>query len=193
VVNKDEFRIEKRKILTQISRGAVYIHPTDTIYGFHCASTRLDAVEKIRRLKMRGRRTGFILLASDLRMVDGMVESWPGESRKLLACIWPASLTAILPASERIPRILSLRGKVAVRVPDLKELRMLIRAVGEPIVSTSVNVTGTRALTRINDIKEAFPGIDAYVSQRGRPSSSPSTVVDFTVFPPCPIRIGSCH
>ncbi|MCK4236473.1 MAG: Sua5/YciO/YrdC/YwlC family protein, partial [Candidatus Krumholzibacteria bacterium] len=115
---------------------------------------------------------------------------WPGESRKLLAGIWPAALTAVLPSSGQVPGVLSPRGKVAVRIPAFGELRKLIKAVGESIVSTSVNVTGGKSLTRIDEIKKTFLGLDAYVSQRGRPRVSPSTVVDFSVFPPRRIRTG---
>ncbi len=64
----DRFTIKQVKII--IRAGGIAVLPTDTLYGFHCAASRLDAVERIRLLKGKGTGTGFILLASDLDMVD---------------------------------------------------------------------------------------------------------------------------
>lgn len=178
------------KIAVVISEGGIAVLPTDTIYGFHCSASRLDSIELIRRLKGCGGRSGFILLASGVDMIDSLVEKWPGRSRKLLAGIWPAPLTAILPASDGVPGILAPRGTLAARVPDLEELRALIRRVGKPLVSTSVNISGREPLARIGEIKRAFPGLGAYASRRGRSRKSPSTVIDFTADPPRVVRSG---
>ena len=178
------------RIAAVISEGGVAVLPTDTIYGFHCAASRLDGIARIREIKDCGGRSGFIILASGIDMVDSLVERWPGKSRKFLARIWPAPLTAILPASGENPEVLAPRGTLAVRVPELAELRALIRRVGEPLVSTSVNISGKEPLSRIGEIKRAFPGLDAYASRRGMSRKSPSTVVDFTTDPPRVVRSG---
>lgn len=179
-----------RKVAARIAAGGVAVLPTDTVYGFHCAVSRLEAVETIRRFKGRRGKSGFILLASDVAMAGRLVARWPGESRKLLTDIWPAPLTAILPARKEFPPVLSSRGTIAVRVPAHANLRALIKSVGEPLVSTSVNVSGHRPLTRMADIRKAFPGLDAYLGQRGRPPESPSTIVDFTLRKPALVRAG---
>jgi tRNA A37 threonylcarbamoyladenosine synthetase subunit TsaC/SUA5/YrdC len=45
-------------------------------------------------------------------------------------------------------------------------------------------------MTRIADIRRAFPGLGGYLSQRGRSSVLPSTIVDFTVDAPILVRAG---
>lgn len=174
-----------------LAAGGVAVLPTDTLYGFHCAASRLDAAERIRAAKGRGVNAGFILLACDLDMVDGLVSRWPARARETLRGIWPAPLTAILPASRAVPRGLSPRGTVAVRVPAREELRAIIRLLGEPAVSTSVNITGRRPMSRIAAIRARFPGFEAYLSLRGRPLGLPSTVVDFTGAAPRLVRAGA--
>jgi L-threonylcarbamoyladenylate synthase len=173
-----------------LSAGAVLILPTDTLYGFHCAASCRAAIERIRALKGRRSGVGFILLASDLAMADRLVASWPRGARAALAAAWPAPLTAVLPASSRVPCSAARRGSVAVRIPAHDRLRRLIRALGTPVLSTSVNVSGRPPMTRIADIRRSFPGLAGYLSRRGRPSASPSTVVDFTRGEPSVVRAG---
>ncbi len=179
------------RVAAVLASGGVAVLPTDTIYGLHCAASRLDAVERIRKLKGRSRGIGYILLAADARMAERVVSRWPGEARGILSRLWPAPLTAILPARRRLPAALAPRGAVAVRVPADAALRALVAAVGEPLVSTSANVSGGRPLARIGDIERAFPGLDAYVSRRGRSPAAPSTIVDFRRARPSLVRRGA--
>jgi L-threonylcarbamoyladenylate synthase len=186
-------RLDRRTAVAAASilaAGGVVVLPTDTLYGLHCAASCRAAVARIRALKGRGGTSGFILLASDMAMAELAVARWPGSSKDLLASAWPAPLTAVLPASPGIARTVAPGGAVAVRVPASESLRFLIAAVGEPIVSTSVNVSGRPPMTRIAWIREVFPGLDAYLSGSGRPSASPSTVVDFRRATPRLIRAG---
>ena len=179
-----------RTVARLLASGGVAVLPTDTIYGFHCAASNLEAIAKFRRIKGRGAKGGFILLAVDCTMAATVVARWPGAARTRLAGIWPAPLTAILPARRKLPSILAPGGAVALRVPAYKELRALIESLGEPIVSTSVNVSGREPMTRITGIRKAFPGLDAYLSHRGRPAGLASTIVDFTSARPLLVRVG---
>jgi len=173
-----------------LASGGVAVLPTDTLYGFHCVASNGEAVERIRALKGRGTGEGFILLVSDIGMAGSVVARWPGASKALLESIWPAPLTAILPGRRLLDQALAPRGSVAVRVPALSELRTLIRRLGEPVVSTSVNLSGGLPLATISEVRRQFPGLEAYVSQRGRRSGAPSTIVDFTSRNPRLIRAG---
>lgn len=179
-----------RSAAAVLASGGIAVLPTDTIYGFHCVASNRRSIEALLELKGRYARGGFILLAEDAAMADTLIARWPGESRKTLVRIWPAPLTAILPAGRSLSPLISPRGKVAVRVPARAELRALIGTVGEPIVSTSVNLSGREPMTRIADIRRAFPGLGGYLSQRGRSPALPSTIVDFTAEAPLLIRAG---
>jgi L-threonylcarbamoyladenylate synthase len=179
-----------RTAAAALASGGVAVLPTDTIYGFHCVASNAHAIETILALKGRRARGGFILLAADAAMAGALVARWPGESRRTLLRIWPAPLTAILPARRTLSALLSPGGRVAVRVPARADLRALIATIGEPIVSTSVNRSGGEPMTRIADIRKAFPGLGGYLSRRGRSPALPSTIVDFTVGAPLLVRAG---
>jgi L-threonylcarbamoyladenylate synthase len=141
-------------------------------------------------LACEDKRSGFILLASDMGMMNRLVSPWPKGARDKLSRIWPAPLTAILPASKIIDSELAPSGRAAIRIPALSELRSLIKLCAQPLVSTSVNITGSEPMTRISEIMRAFPGLEAYISRRGRPSAKPSTIVDMIVSPPKLLRPG---
>ena len=53
ILNVDEFKLEKQLIIDFIIRGAVFIHPTDTIYGIGCNAQNPNAVKKARKIKAR--------------------------------------------------------------------------------------------------------------------------------------------
>ena len=178
------------KVAAVLRDGGVVVLPTDTIYGIHCIVENPDAVRRVRKVKERGRNTGFILLAYDMKMVDRLVGRWPKGSRELLSRIWPAPLTAILPASKIIDPSLAPKGTIAVRIPALRNLRRCIKLAGHPLVSTSVNITGEKPLLRISEIVKEIPDLAAYISQRGRPGTKPSTIVDITTTSPHLLRPG---
>ena len=53
VLTIDEYNLEKDNILQSIINGAVFIHPTDTIYGIGCNAKISSSVKKVRELKSR--------------------------------------------------------------------------------------------------------------------------------------------
>ncbi len=180
-------------IARTILDGGVVVLPTDTIYGFHCIPSDSEAVERVISLKGKKVVRGLVLLASRISMVDRLVSEWIPEYREKLISIWPERLTALLPAKDGLSPLVSFEGKIAVRIPACEDLRDLIEIVQSPIISTSVNRTGKKPETRIEEIKSSFPGLEAYISQRGRSSNQPSTLVDLTKPDTQVIRNGACR
>ncbi len=185
------FTPEKSALVARLlDGGGIAVLPTDTIYGFHCVSGNIEAVGRISRIKGTVSRKGFILLADGIDMVDSLVSKWPDTARSKLERLWPSPLTALLPANDRLPGELVFRDKLAVRVPKAPYLRKIVSILGRPLVSTSVNIAGESPERNIDAIIKKFPGADAYISRRGRSVNEPSTLVDFTSFPPEVIRRG---
>ena len=86
VINKDEYHVNKHKILRQIEAGAVFIHPTDTIYGLGCDATNTEAVQKVRDAKQR-KNLPFNVIAPSRDWVrancevDEKAEEWLAKKR----------------------------------------------------------------------------------------------------------------
>jgi L-threonylcarbamoyladenylate synthase len=176
---------------TTLGRGGVIVLPTDTIYGFSAALNDRDACDSILALKGSREARRFICLADSIAMVDAYVDGWGSSSRADLAAMWPAPLTVVLPAGARCPRWVG--DTVAFRVPDNDLVRRVVAALGQPIVSTSVNRSGEPPINDIDVIENLFGekvGL-AIVRSESTASGMASTVVDVTVSPARVLRRGS--
>ncbi|MDH3198110.1 MAG: Sua5/YciO/YrdC/YwlC family protein [Candidatus Krumholzibacteria bacterium] len=177
------------RALEMLRSGGVVVLPTDTVYGLHAALSSADAIVRIARLKgpREGRR--YIVLADSIDMVARYTASFGCLSRAELARRWPAPLTVVLPAGDACPEW--ARPAVAFRVPDLAPLRALVRALGEPLVSTSVNAAGEPPLGTAADIERRFgDGVDLVVAGDETGRARASTVVDACGGAPVVLRAG---
>ena len=52
-ISEEEFKTEKLIFFKKIKEGALFIHPTDTIYGIGCNALNHDSVYRIREAKER--------------------------------------------------------------------------------------------------------------------------------------------
>ena len=96
---------------------------------------------------------------------------------------WPAALTVILNRKEG--------GTIAIRVPNDEFLQSVLKEVGCPIYSTSVNISGEQSLTNLSAICRRFEAmVDVVVRGDEIQGRVPSTLIDATVRPYKLIRQG---
>jgi L-threonylcarbamoyladenylate synthase len=166
-------------LVSTLVRGGVAIAPGDTMYGMLGIAPRSDA--RIRRIKGRGEEKPFLLLLAE--------RSWAARLSDMevpapLAKYWPGPLTVVLSARGG--------GSVAVRVPDSPFLRELLKAVGEPLYSTSVNRAGGRPLATIAAMRREFETeVDLVYDAGDFVPGPPSTLVDATMSPFKVLRQGA--
>lgn len=172
-----------------LARGGVAVLPTDTLYGLSARILSEEGVHRISAIKGAPNDRRYILLASSIAMADGFVRSYGCVERAILAAAWPAPLSVIVPAGPACPAWVG--PTVAIRVPALAPLRALIERLGEPIVSTSVNRTGSAALDDPHDIRhEIGKEVDLIVTGAGV-NHAASTIVDLSGKTPRVVRRGS--
>jgi L-threonylcarbamoyladenylate synthase len=171
--------------------GGVVVLPTDTIPGLSAASSREDALVRIRTIKGSPDDKQFVLLAASVDMVARYVRDFGCATRETFSAVWPAPLSAVLRTGTACPGWVG--DTVAIRVPDSHQLRSIVESLGEIIVSTSVNRSGETPLTDAGAIEREFGDeVDLIVTAgpaRGRARAS--TVVDFTGDVPRVLRQGS--
>ena len=96
-----------------IRAGGVIAYPTETVYGLGCDPFDEDAVRRLLAIKQRPVEKGLILVASDLDQLDGLVHLDDAQ-RERLRQAWPAPVTYLLDATERVPAwIRGVHPKVA--------------------------------------------------------------------------------
>jgi len=120
--------------------GELVIFPTETVYGLGADAMQVDAVERIFVAKGRPLSDPLIVHIADMEDLEPLVTAIPPQAQQLAQAFWPGPLTLILPASERVPRILTAGlSTVAVRMPRHPIAQALIRAASTPIAAPSAN------------------------------------------------------
>jgi L-threonylcarbamoyladenylate synthase len=150
-----------------------------------CGFNDATAIERLYIAKGRPPRKAIPVLISDaaqLALLTPLPLSPLAET--LIKRFWPGPLTLVLPALPTLLPILTAgQPTIAVRLPDHKLLRALIRQTG-PLAATSANLSGgadTRTASEVLlQLGGRVPLILADTEQDQRPAqqTTPSTIVD---------------
>ena len=135
--NPDERRI--RQVVDCLRDGGLVIYPTDTVYGLGCDIYNTRAVEKIARIKgIKPQKNDFSFICYDLSHIADFAKV--GNSAfKLMKKVLPGPYTFILDATGNVPKLLNTNKKtVGIRVPDNLIPRLIVKELGNPIVTTSI-------------------------------------------------------
>lgn len=138
-----------------LKRGKIIVYPTDTVYGLGCLSTEVRAIERINKIKKR-KKQQFIILVNSLTMAKKYCHICL-DQKKFLNKVWPGPVTAILRKKKNLPD--ELTGgleTVAVRYPKNEYLIKLIKKIRQPIVSTSLNISGQPVIENLILVKTIF-------------------------------------
>ena len=178
--------------VTEILRdGGVIAYPTDTIYGIGCDIFNKKALERIYMLKGRDRKKPMSFICSDLAHITEFAKV-PNYAYRVMKRLLPGPYTFILEASSQVPKMLMPKRKtVGIRIPDNKIIQSIVKSLGNPVISTSANVSGEDALSDPVEI-DLYMGkiLDATVDG-GILSGDPSTVIDLTGDAPEVLREGA--
>ncbi len=179
VLTKEEFEQKKRRYLGMVREGALFIHPTDTVYGMGCDATNERAVKALREAKIQHEQPFSVIAPS---------KEWIAERCELGAAAegWlaklPGQYTLILRLKDRkavAPSVNLGKATLGVRIPA----HWFSAAVGElgvPVVTTSANVHGQEFMTSLADLAPALKAKMAFALYEGEKSGRPSTLVDLS-------------
>ncbi len=171
ILTKTELRKRLTEILEKIKGGAVFIHPTDTIYGIGCHALDRKAVREVRKLKQQ--QQPFSVWIPSLNWArENCVLSHEGIKwlKKL-----PGPYTIIVQLRRRaVAEETNLGGDtLGIRQPD-HWFGKVVEKLNIPIVTTSANRTGQPFMTSLENLDEEIKkGIDFMIyegEKKGRPS-----------------------
>ncbi|MGZ4933172.1 MAG: L-threonylcarbamoyladenylate synthase [Halobacteriota archaeon] len=154
-----------------IRAGGVVVYPTETVYGIGALALNEKTVRKVVALKKMPLKP-ISMAVSSLEMIDTVAYVHDVD---LLHKLLPGPFTVLLPKKDIVPRTLTAGSAcVGIRYPAHDVACQLIDAVGEPITSTSANLTADPPATRAEDV---ILSVDC-VLEADTASFGPSTVVD---------------
>jgi L-threonylcarbamoyladenylate synthase len=148
-----------------IRGGEVVAFPTDTVYGLAALP---GSEHRIYAAKSRPADKPLIAMAAEPAQLEALVEVGP-QARRLMERHWPGALTLVLPARS------GTAPTLGVRVPDHPLALALLRAVGQPVLTTSANLAGEPPALTAAEVR--VPGVAAVLDGGPAPGGAPSTVV----------------
>lgn len=173
-------RVSPDYALDILRTGGVLIFPTETFFGLGCRALDADAAARIFLIKHRSTMRSLPLIAGDMEQVHMVGRPSKGVDR-LAELFWPGPLTIVMPARLRTPDLITGgTGKVAVRISSHPVCSGLTLALGEPITSSSANISGQPPVTGVAALDgELVRSVDGVLDGLPTPSGGlPSTLVE---------------
>ena len=169
---------------TELKKGHIGILPFDTLYGL-TSTLNKQALERISTLKGRDKQKSFIIIVSSWNQASTFAHI-PND------LITKGPTTYILKKKLEFHHSIGFpHPTVAVRCPDYTPLTMLLNMIEEPIISTSVNISGTPELTSLSMLDDIIKQtIDFNCDMYPPLYNQASTIIDITGSSPKTIRQG---
>ncbi|MCD6527644.1 MAG: threonylcarbamoyl-AMP synthase [Desulfuromonas sp.] len=166
-----------QQVVDCLRKGGVIAYPTDTIYGFGCDIFNKKAIKKIYQLKQRDPKKPFSFICSDLSEISKYAQV-SNMAFKIMKRHLPGPYTFVLDASRVVPDLLTTKQRtVGVRMPDNPIALEIVRVLGQPLVTTSANVTGDETYQDPSLIHDDWGNILDMVVDGGLVYGEPSTVI----------------
>jgi len=181
------------KVVKVLQNGGLVIYPTDTVYGLGCDITNTKALEKIAKIKgVKLEKANFSFICNDLSHLSDYVKQIDTATYKLLKRALPGPYTFILPGSKSLPNVFKKKKTVGIRVPDNAIALEIVKALGNPIVSTSIHDEDDviEYTTDPELIFEKWQHKVDLVIDGGYGDNEASTVIDLTDQEPFVVREG---
>jgi tRNA threonylcarbamoyl adenosine modification protein (Sua5/YciO/YrdC/YwlC family) len=179
-----------RKVVEVLERGNVIGYPTDTVYGIGCDLFNPEAIRKVHRLKQLGGKKPLSFICSDLKDISryAYVSNY---AYKMMKRLLPGAYTFVLKATKLVPKIaMTKQNTVGIRIPDNRICLALVKALGHPIISTSVYKSDEGLYNDPVEIEERFGKQLDVVIDGGVIVAEHSSIIDLTDDFPRVIRKG---
>ncbi len=151
-----------------LKEGSIVAFPTETVYGLGASIFQPQAISEIFNVKGRPQDNPLIAHVSNLKQVEQIACNIPPIFYSLASHFFPGPLTVVLTKQQCVPSIVSAGlNSIALRMPSHPIALDLIKAVGDPIVAPSANISGAPSSTCCEHVLQDFDGKIAAVINGG--------------------------
>ncbi|MBI2549325.1 threonylcarbamoyl-AMP synthase [Candidatus Woesearchaeota archaeon] len=179
ILTKEEVFLRDAELGERIRKGALFIYPTDTIYGIGCSALHEAAVKKVRAAKLRYDRPFSIIPPTK----DWIVEHCSiTTKRKSWLAKLPGPYTLILPLKDTeaiAPSVNNGLNTLGIRIPK-HWITSFVTKLGIPIITTSANQSGGNFMTSLDDLHPKIKAKMDFIIYEEELQGKPSTVVDLS-------------
>jgi tRNA threonylcarbamoyl adenosine modification protein (Sua5/YciO/YrdC/YwlC family) len=184
----------QRRLIRQaadiVRSGGLIAYPTDSCYALGCERANAKGAERLRRVRGIDERHHLTLMCRDIREIAryAIVDD---AQFKLLKSVTPGSYTFILRARREVPRRLTRRKTIGVRVPGHAVAHALLSELDAPMLSTTLLLPGDETpLSDAAEIRERLERQLDLIVDGGACGTEPSTIIDLTEEMPRVLRAG---
>ena len=172
--------------LKALSEGRACLHPTDTLPGLAFDPDVSAGGDVALRFKTGHESKSFLNLVHSFDFALTLWTPLPKRWNEVLDTIWPAPLSVIWQASPSAPRsVVGDDGTIGLRVPKLSRgnswLNTVMKELGRPLPSTSVNRHGEKPAMSWEDAKKTISGESGFyipaVKVENSTETKPSSIV----------------
>src|SRR5690606_7544277 len=167
-----------------LARGGIVIYPTDTVYGIGCdLRNRKSVLNLCNIIGIKPRQLDLSFICDDLSQISEYARMIDTPIFTVMTKSLPGPYNFTLDASPRVARILDVNKKtVGVRIPDHAIPRALVRALGNPLITSSIKDDDhiREYTTDPEEIFKEFRHTVDVVIDGGAGGNIPSTVLDCT-------------
>lgn len=172
VITKDELKERKEEIIDKILNGAIFVYPTDTIYGIGCNALLDEPVKRIRKWKNRNLPFSVIVPGKEwIKEHCKINEEWINKL--------PGPYTLVKPMKKQIVSKYVTEKTIGIRIPK-HWISEFVEEIGVPIVTTSVNVTGEIPLFSLDNIPPKLNAFLNFAIDGGVLKGNASKIIDCT-------------
>lgn len=180
------------EIVALVRQGGLVAYPTDSSYAFGCHIGDKKAIDRIRRIRRTDKKHNFTLVCSDLSEISlyARVDKW---SYRLMKSMTPGPYTFILDATREVPKRLQnpKRRTIGLRVPDHPIVHAILEMLGEPIMSSTLQLPGDELpLTDIHEIDDRIGHDIELIIDAGPTGIEPTSVLDLSAGTVEVLRVG---
>ncbi|HJT62788.1 MAG TPA: L-threonylcarbamoyladenylate synthase [Burkholderiales bacterium] len=173
-----------------VRRGGVIAYPTDSCYALGCDRGNARGLERLRRIRAIDERHHLTLMCRDLaEMAKYAIVN--DAQFQLIKSATPGSYTFILRARREVPRRLTRKKTIGVRVPGHPVAHALLAELDQPMLSSTLLLPGDAApLSEPEDIRRRLENALDLVIDAGACGLELSTVIDLSADVPRVLREG---
>ncbi|TVQ72698.1 MAG: threonylcarbamoyl-AMP synthase [Chromatiaceae bacterium] len=169
-----------RQAADVVLEGGVIVYPTDSCYALGCAMGNKAGMERIRRIRQLDEQYHLTLVCRDLSEIS-VYAKVDNSAYRLLKALTPGPYAFLLKATHEVPRRLQhpKRKTVGLRIPDHPISQALLEAVGQPLMSSTLELPGDdHPMSDTFEIRERMMPLVDLVIDAGACSLEPTTVID---------------
>jgi len=173
-----------------VRRGGLIAYPTDSCYALGCDRANAPGAERLRRVRGIDERHYLTLMCRDLSEIARYATVGDAQF-KLLKSVTPGSYTFILRARREVPRRVTRKKTIGVRVPGHPVAQALLAEFDAPMLSATLLLPqDALPLSDAQEIRARLEHQVDLVIDAGSCGTEPSTVIDLTGEAPSVLRKG---